>query len=335
MMMGDVIPMTNNMSTTSAAGGRSQNGRIMSQQKFRLITRSDFDGLVCAMLFREMDIIDEILFVHPKDMQDGKVPVSRHDITCNLPYQAGVHLCFDHHLSEMYRNEDKNNLILDVNAKSAARVVYDYYGGQMRFPNISQDLMIAVDKCDAAGFSEEEILDPQGWILLSFLMDARTGLGRFRNFRISNYDLMMALVDYMRFHKDVNEILALPDIAERVELYYEHTEPYIEQLHRCSQQYGDLVLLDLREENVLYAGNRFMIYVLHPAANISMHVMWGRQKQNTVFAVGKSIVNCTSRANVGKLMLQYGGGGHEAAGTCQVENDTAAAVMEDLINALA
>ena len=323
-----------NVSPTSSSGGPSSD-RIMSQQKFRLITRSDFDGLVCAMLFREMDIIDEILFVHPKDMQDGKVPVTRHDISCNMPYQPGVHLCFDHHLSEFYRNQDKNNLILDINDHSAARVVYEYYGGQKRFPNIALDLMEAVDKCDAARFTEDDVLDPQGWILLSFLMDARTGLGRFRNFRISNYDLMMALIDYMRFNKDVKQILALPDIAERVDLYYEHTESYIEQLHRCSQQYGDLVLLDLREEDVLYAGNRFMIYALYPAANISMHVMWGRQKQNTVFAVGKSIINRSNKANVGKLMLQYGGGGHEAAGTCQVDNDKAETSIEELINALA
>ena len=314
--------------------GKAPDGRIMSQQKFRLITRSDFDGLVCAVLLREMDMIEEVLFVHPKDMQDGKIPVTRHDITCNLPYQEGVHLCFDHHLSEFYRNEDRNNHILDPHADSAARVVYEYYGGRTRFRNISDDMMLAVDKADSAQFTEEEILDPQGWVLLSFIMDARTGLGRFRNFSVSNYQLMLNLVDICREYKDVNDILALPDVAERVALYEEHVEPYINQVHACSEKYDNLIVLDLREEDILYAGNRFMIYALFPDCDMSMHVMWGRQKQNTVFAVGKSIINRDSKVNVGKLMLEYGGGGHEAAGTCQIDNDKVPEIMVELIDKL-
>ncbi|MAO55049.1 MAG: exopolyphosphatase [Rhodospirillaceae bacterium] len=299
--------------------------------KFRLITRSDFDGLVCAVLLKELDMIDDIKFVHPKDMQDGTILVSERDISTNLPYVPGIHLAFDHHLSETLRMEDKpDNHIINPDAPSAARVVYEYYGGKEGFPNVADDMMEAVDKGDAAQFNKDEVLDPQGWDLMNFLMDARTGLGRFREFRVSNYQLMMDLIDYCRGHS-IAEILELPDVKERVELYNEHREKQIEQIKRCSTVHGNLVVLDLREEDTIFAGNRFMIYALYPDTNISIHVMWGMQKMNTVFATGKSILNRTSNTNVGELMLKYGGGGHLNAGTCQVENDEAEKVLGELV----
>ena len=299
--------------------------------KFRLITRSDFDGLVCAVLLKELDMIDDIKFVHPKDMQDGTILVSERDISTNLPYVPGIHLAFDHHLSETLRMEDKpDNHIINPDAPSAARVVYEYYGGKEGFPNVADDMMEAVDKGDAAQFNKDEVLDPQGWDLMNFLMDARTGLGRFREFRVSNYQLMMDLIDYCRGHS-IAEILELADVKERVELYNEHREKQIEQIKRCSTVHGNLVVLDLREEETIFAGNRFMIYALYPETNISIHVMWGMQKMNTVFATGKSILNRTSNTNVGELMLKYGGGGHLNAGTCQVENDEAEKVLGELV----
>lgn len=303
----------------------------MSDKKFRLVTRSDFDGLVCAVLLKDLGIIDDIKFVHPKDMQDGTILISDSDITTNLPYVEGVHLAFDHHLSETIRVGDKpDNHIIDPDAPSAARVVYDYYGGKEKFPNISEDMMVAVDKGDAAQFSEAEILKPEGWDLLNMLMDSRTGLGRFREFRVSNYQLMMQLIDYCRDHS-VDEIVALPDVKERVDLYFEHEDKFKDQIKRCSTVHGNLVVLDLREEETIYAGNRFMIYALFPECNISIHVLWGLNKLNTVLATGKSITNRTSKTNVGELMLKYGGGGHENAGTCQIENDDSERVLGELI----
>ena len=299
--------------------------------KFRLITRSDFDGLVCAVLLKELDMIDDIKFVHPKDMQDGTILVSERDISTNLPYVPGIHLAFDHHLSETLRMEDKpENHIIDPDAPSAARVVYDYYGGKAGFPNVADDMMAAVDKGDAAQFNKDEVLNPQGWDLMNFLMDARTGLGRFREFRVSNYQLMMDLIDYCRGHS-IEQILDLADAKERVELYNEHREKQIDQIKRCSTVHGNLVVLDLREEETIFAGNRFMIYALYPDTNISIHVLWGMQKMNTVFATGKSILNRTSNTNVGELMLKYGGGGHLNAGTCQVENEDAERILGELI----
>ena len=298
--------------------------------KFRLVTRSDFDGLVCAVLLKHLDLIDDILFVHPKDMQDGKIAITSRDITTNLPYVSGAHLAFDHHLSETIRNTgDRQNHVIDPNAPSAARVVYDYYGGGNKFPSAWNDMMLAVDKGDSAQFNRDEILDPKGWDLLNFLMDARTGLGRFRDFRISNYNLMMDLIDYCRSHS-ISEIMALPDVKERSDLYFDHAEKCKEQIRRCSTVHKNLVVLDLRNEETIYAGNRFVIYALYPEQNISIHVLWGLKNQNTVFATGKSILNRTSKTNIGALMLEYGGGGHENAGTCQVENEMA----EDVLGAL-
>jgi nanoRNase/pAp phosphatase (c-di-AMP/oligoRNAs hydrolase) len=298
--------------------------------KHRLVTRSDFDGLVCGLLLKELDLVDEITFVHPKDMQDGKIEITDRDITTNLPYVDGVHLAFDHHLSETVRVGPKSNHIIDPDAPSAARVVYDYYGGKDRFPRVSDEMMVAVDKADSAQFSEGEILHPTDWVLLNYLMDARTGLGRFHTFRISNYQLMMQLIDFCRDHR-IDEILALPDVKERVDVYFEHEPRFKEQLQRCSTVHGPLVVLDLRAEETIWAGNRFMIYALYPQCNISIHVLWGKQNQNTVFAVGKSILDRSSKVNIGALMLEYGGGGHEAAGTCQVANDEAEAKLAEIV----
>jgi nanoRNase/pAp phosphatase (c-di-AMP/oligoRNAs hydrolase) len=287
-------------------------------------------------LLKEINLIEEIKFVHPNDMQDGKFPISQWDITTNLPYVPGCHLAFDHHASEVERAGGvlPDNHVINPTARSAARVVFDHFGGEARFPRISEELMVAVDKADSANFTVDEILHPQGWTLLNFLMDARTGLGRFREFRIANYELMMKLIDYCRGH-DLEEILALPDIIERVALYREHEAHFRRQLQKCASSHGDLVVLDLRQEDIIFAGNRFMIYALYPQCRVSIHVLWGVQKQNTVFAIGKSVINRSSPVDVGALCLSYGGGGHVAAGTCQIDNGDAGRVMAELIGKLA
>lgn len=299
--------------------------------KFRLITRSDMDGLVCGTLLKELGLVDQIEFVHPKDMQDGKVPVAASDISTNLPYVPGIYAAFDHHESEGKRITDKPaNHIIDVKAPSAARVVYDFFGGKATFPRISDAMMVAVDKADAARFTREDVLNAQGWELLSFLMDARTGLGRFREFRISNYQLMMTLIDACRDHTSIEDILALPDVSERVDLYRAHEAHARDQIQRCTRIEGPLAILDLRNEETIFASNRFMIYAMFPQANISCHVMWGRERQNTVLAFGKSIFDRSNTSNIGELMLEQGGGGHQAAGTCQIANDKVEGVLAAL-----
>lgn len=302
----------------------------------RLVTRSDFDGLACAMMLTEMKMIDDIKFVHPKDVQDGKVELSQNDITTNLPYDPRVGLAFDHHESEIDRlkaTETGGKLIIDEKAKSAARVVYDYYGGKEKFPRISDELMAAVDKGDSADFTIDEILNPTGWTLLHFIMDARTGLGRFHDFRISNYDLMMNLITAGLEHS-IDEILELPDVKERTELYFEHEKLFKEQLKRIVKVDDKVAVVDLRNEEVIYAGNRFMVYAMYPETEISVHVAWGFRKQNTAVMIGKSIINKNSKVNIGDLCLKYGGGGHANAGTCQLENDSVDAQLPDIIAVL-
>jgi len=303
----------------------------MSQQQFRLVTRSDFDGLVCAVLLKHLNLISDIKFVHPKDMQDGSIEITPQDITTNLPYVATANLVFDHHLSETLRNTGtRNNHIIDPEAPSAARVVWKHYGGHSVFPTSWDEMMEAVDKGDSAQYNQEEVLNPKKWELLNFLMDARTGLGRFREFRISNYNLMMDLIDYCKNHS-IEQIFELPDVKERVELYFEHEAKFKDQIQRCATVHENLVVLDLRNEETIYAGNRFVIYALFPQCNISIHVLWGLKQQNTVFATGKSIFDRSAQTNVGELMLAYGGGGHQAAGTCQVDNDKAEETLQALI----
>lgn len=302
-------------------------------EHFRLITRSDFDGLVCAVLLKELDMIDDIKFVHPKDVQDGLVDIHPNDIVTNLPYNKNAAYVFDHHISELARVGRKNNSFLDPNAPSAARVVWDTFGGKDRFRNVSEEMMEAVDKADSANYTLEDILNPKGWTLLSFLMDARTGLGRFHNFRVSNYQLMMNLIDFCR-ENEPEDILDLPDVQERVDLYFSHQDKFKEQLKEHTTVYKNLAYIDLLNSDIIYCGNRFMVYALYPEIDVSMRAMWRVNGQSVVFAVGKSIFNKANPINIGELMLQYGGGGHSNVGTCQIPMECAGKVKEDLVKAL-
>lgn len=298
----------------------------------RLITRSDFDGLVCAMLFKKLGMIDEMKFVHPKDMQDGLIEVNANDILANVPYVEGAGLWFDHHTSEIARmgvlpEGVKGEVRV---APSAARVVYDYYGGRDKFGPALDDIMLGVDKADAAQFSKEDILNPKGWDLLSFLMDARTGLGRYRDFTISNYQLMEQLVDYCAT-MSMDEIMQLPDVVERVHKYHELDAQFREMLTAHTRTEGNVIITDLRGVDPIYPGNRFMVYALWPEQNISIWVVDGRNKMNVPIACGHSIINRTSRTNVGELMAAHGGGGHKAAGTCQVSYEESESVIAGLV----
>ncbi len=307
---------------------------MSSDTKYRLVTRSDMDGLVCAVLLKELGMLESIKFVHPKDVQDGKVELGPNDITTNLPYSENVHMAFDHHASEITRvGTGKANQVIISTAPSAARVVYEHFGGKKAFPRISDELMAVVDKADSADFTKDEILHPTGWTLLSFLMDARTGLGRFKDFKVSNYDLMMALIDYCADHS-IEEILKLPDVEERTDLYSALQDRFKDQVKRCATVHGKVVVLDLLNEETIYPGNRFMIYAMYPECTVSMHIIWGLQKQNVSFAVGKSIIDRSASIRIGELMLEYGGGGHDAAGTCQIEPERANAVRDELIKKL-
>jgi nanoRNase/pAp phosphatase (c-di-AMP/oligoRNAs hydrolase) len=300
----------------------------------RILTRADFDGLACSVLLTDIGLMDNWLFVHPKDVQDGKITATKDDIVCNVPYIPGCGYWFDHHLSEHERlNMDMEFQGASKEADSAARVIWEYFGGHDKFGYRFDEMLHYVDKMDSGQLTVEEIEDPQGWILLGFIMDPRTGLGRYRFFRISNYQLMENLIEYCRT-LPIEEILAKPDVDERIELYFDRQHQYRHMLEQTATQQGNVLVVDLRELEEIAPGNRFTMYSMFPDCNVSIQVMWGRQKQNVVFAVGRSITNRSSTVDIGSLLLKYGGGGHPQVGTCQTPEEDADQVLVELVNAL-
>lgn len=299
----------------------------------RLVTRSDFDGLICGMLLKEAGIIDSWTFVHPKDLQDGLFMPNENDVLANVPYVPGCGMWFDHHTSE----DDRLGWTQDVKgesrlAPSAARIIYEYYGGDSRFP-LYKDMIEAVDRVDSGQLTLEEIKNPTGWVLIGFISDPRTGLGRFRDFTISNYQLMGDLINHCR-NLPVEEILALPDVVERVTLYKEQTALFTDMVHKHTTIKENVIITDLRDVDTIYTGNRFMIYSLYPEQNVSLWIVDGRAKQNVSIACGYSILNRTCTVDIGALMLKNGGGGHKMVGTCQVPYEEADEAIAGIVEAL-
>lgn len=297
----------------------------------QLLTRSDFDGLICATLLKHIGMIDSYRFVHPKDVQDGKYAVTMDDVLANVPFVPGCGLWFDHHASEQERiGSDVPFAGRYAEAPSCARVIWDYYGGHAAFPAAFDEMMEAVDRCDSGQLSHDDIERPSGWVLLSFVMDPRTGLGRYRDYRISNYQLNEALVDYCGA-MPIDEILALPDVRERVTRYWEQDALFRAMIRATARQHGNVVVVDLRRQEEIFTGNRFTVYTIFPTANVSLLVTMGFRGQNTVITCGHSITNRTCVTNVGSLMLQHGGGGHRAVGTCQVSHADADRIVDALV----
>lgn len=297
----------------------------------RILTRADFDGLACSVLLKDLGLMDNWLYVHPKDVQDGKYPGHKDDIVANVPYIPGCGYWFDHHTSE----EERLDLGTDFRgkykrAKSAARVIWEYFGGHEKFGTKFDEMLYFVDKVDSGELTAEEINNPKGWILLGFIMDPRTGLGRYRFFRISNYQLMENLIEYCRTLL-VETILDLPDVRERVDLYFSQEKLFRKMIQANAVIHNNVIVVDLRSQEEIFPGNRFAMYSMFPKCNISIQIIWGKRKANTVFSLGHSILNRTSHVDVGSLMLSYGGGGHRGVGTCQIPNDKTEQVLRELI----
>jgi nanoRNase/pAp phosphatase (c-di-AMP/oligoRNAs hydrolase) len=298
----------------------------------RLITRSDFDGLACGALLESMGLIDEWLFVHPKDIQEGLVEATENDVVANVPYIKGCGLWFDHHSSEEERlGKDLKFDGLTKKAPSCAHVVYDYYGEEKlgKFA----EMINYVDKMDSANLTVDEIAHPSGWILLGFITDPRTGLGRIHNFTISNFDLMKKLAK-ATFTKPIEEILAMDDVKERIDVYFEQQNLFTEMVKKHAKVEGKAIYIDLRGVETIYAGNRFLLYTLFPEQNISLWVVDGKKKVNTVITAGYSIINKSATVDVGSLMLKYGGGGHRSVGTCQVAFEDTDRIIREISAAI-
>ena len=299
----------------------------------RLVTRSDFDGLACGALLLAAGVVDHWTFAHPKDLQDGLVEINENDCLANVPYVEGCGLWFDHHSSEFERNQLEGKYKGESRiTPSCARIIYEYYGGKETFPNFD-DMMEAVDKVDSGNLTIDEIMNPEGWILVGFLMDPRTGLGRWRQFTVSNYQLMEKLMVACK-DKSTAEILAMPDVRERIEVYEEQTAKFKEMVKAHTHTEGNVIISDLRGVDPIYTGNRFMIYSMYPEQNISAWIVNGRGGHGCSAAVGYSILNRTCKVNVGHLMLKYNGGGHEKVGTCQFSDDNMEAELPKMLKEL-
>ncbi|MDR0312828.1 MAG: exopolyphosphatase [Treponema sp.] len=299
----------------------------------RLITRSDFDGLACSSLLESLGLIDDWLFVHPKDIQDGLIEATKNDIVANVPYIKGCGLWFDHHSSEDERlGTDFKFEGASKHAPSCAHVIYDYYGGAEKLGKFAE-MIKYVDKMDSADLSIDEIKNPSGWVLLGFITDPRTGLGRIHQFTISNFDLMKKL-SHSTLSKPIEEILALSDVKERVDVYLEQHNLFIEMVKKHAKIEGKAIFLDARNMEQIHTGNRFLLYTLFPEQNISVWVVDGKKKVNVVITVGYSIINKTATVDVGSLMLKYGGGGHKVVGTCQVAYEDADRIVGEIIAAV-
>ena len=303
----------------------------------RLITRSDFDGLVCAAILEELGIVKEILYVHPKDLQDNKIKVTKNDVIANAPFVSGCGLWFDHHCSEHERLKlDEGFTGATEIAPSAAQVIFDYYrkkNGYDQTLKKFEDLVSVANLVDSARFSRNDILNPQDWNLLAFITDPRTGLGQRHEFRISNFELMKKLPNLLRTNS-VNQILSIPDFQDRIDVYKSETDRYRKFLLKNTSQKGNAIVIDLRGVDSPPIGNRFLEYVLYPEQNISIRLVNGKNQRFTMISLGHSIINRTSNVNVGSLTLQFGGGGHCQVGTCQVSNERADNIVDEMLQVI-
>lgn len=303
-------------------------------QKYRLVTRNDMNGLACAAVLYYLNLINDVIFVHPRDVEGGKIELTVQDITANLPYVEKVHLAFQHRVGGFDQPATPHlNLVIDTKVESTACVIYNYYGGKDKIANRLEMVVASADKANSARYTVEDVLHPKGWDLLSFVLDPQTGLGRFKDFQVSTDDLIKLLAKICASIA-IEDILARPEVKERVDLYLEQEKTFDEQIKKCASEQGELLLLDLREESVIYAGNRFRVFALHPGTNISMQVTWDDAKKTVVVSVGKSIINRSSKVDIGNIMRQYGGGGHANAGSCQLGAKDFESIKAALIDSL-
>lgn len=293
----------------------------------RLVTRGDLDGLTSAVIVTMKEQVDDLLLVHPQDITDKRVEIRSDDILVNVPYDPRCGMWFDHHLltdsNEKPPADFKGRY---RTAPSAARLVYEYY--LERDPDDQRLLRLArlvdeTDRLDGAQLTPDDVENPRDYILLGYTIDSRTGLGVFQ-------DYFMKLVEWLKTMQ-IEEVLAQPEVRERIERIRGEQAEFKRLLERNSFQLNNVVVTDLREIDRLPAGNRFLVYTLFPEANVSLRVHWGPRDGSVVAAVGHSIFNRTCRTSVGELMSRYGGGGHRGAGTCVLPLDHAADAIDEIL----
>ena len=290
----------------------------------RLITRADLDGLTCAILLQEVESIDAIDFAHPKDVQDGRIAIDGNDILANLPYDARAGMWFDHHLSQEEQAFGSTVKGAYDIAPSAARVIANYYKSP-KFERFTE-LLEATDRLDAAKLTREDIVNPQGWILVGYTLDPRTGLGAFKSY----FKHLMELAKSM----PVEQVLADPEVSVHVERLRAEESAFTALLETKSRLDGNVVITDMRGEKHPPSGNRFLVYTLFPSANVSVRIADGHDGSYASIQVGHSILNRTCKTSIGDLLSEYGGGGHEGAGTAQPPTPEVERVLAEIVTML-
>lgn len=291
----------------------------------RIVTRGDLDGLTCSVLLSLNESVDEFLLTHPQELAEGLVEIRDTDVIANLPYQEGCGMWFDHHLHTAAVTPGVTFEGSFGQAPSAARLVYEYYGGRDKMPEL-EELVRETDRLDSADLTLDDILDPQGYIKLGFTIDGRSGLGVFE-------DYFMTLLDLLSKGTPMDQLLAHPQVAERCRRLEEEDI----ELHAALKGYswidGNVVVSDFRGLDRVPVGNRFLVFALFPRINVGVRLQWGPKRDFAMLTLGHSIINRTCRTNVGELAARYGGGGHRGAASIKLTDD-ADALIEMIVGEL-
>lgn len=290
-----------------------------------IITRGDFDGLVCSVLLTEVEHITEIRFAHPKAMQEGDIDVTDQDIIVNLPYHPDCGMWFDHHISEYERGSRPGTFKGKYGlAPSCARLIFEHYNK----PEWEKykELLEATDRIDSARLDLNDILRPQKWVRIANTVDPRSGYA-------PSHEYFMCLVDWIKEYS-IEDILSLDDVRDRLREFFKQDEEYRKALLANSYLNGVVVVTDFRQLVKIPIGSRFLVYAQFPSSNASLRIFYTPDREYMTIAVGRSIFNRTCEVDIGNLMAEYGGGGHVGAGSCRVTIDSADEAIGDIVERL-
>ncbi len=289
----------------------------------RLVTRADLDGLACALIITQHEVIDEIVLVHPQEITDKTVEIRSDDVLANLPYHPNCGRWFDHHLlTESNEQPPKDFKGLYRVAPSAAQLVWEYYGEKP----VYTDLVRETNRFDSAQLDEDDVLQPKGYVLLGFALDPRTGLGDDEGF-------FLKCLEWLK-HKPIREVLVEDEVRQRIIRMFEQNEDFCWTLVQYSRLNDNVVFSDFRRTSEPPAGNRFLVYTIFPEANVSVRAQWGRNKECVMVTVGHSIFNRSCKTSIGELMSTYGGGGHRGAGSAPLPVVEAETKLLEIIETL-
>ena len=289
----------------------------------RLVTRADLDGLACALIASQQEDFDEVVLVHPQEITDKSVEITEGDMLANLPYHPRCGRWFDHHLlTESNEKPPASFEGLYRVAPSAAQLVWEYYGE----PPEHAEMVRETNRFDSAQLEESDVLQPRSWVLLGFTLDSRTGLG-------GDEEFFRQCLGWLR-DKPIREVLVEEQVRQRIIRMFEQNEEFCWTLVQCSRLNDNVVFTDFRRVAEPPAGNRFLVYTLFPEANVSVRASWGRDKQYVMATVGHSIFKRSCKTSIGELMSDYGGGGHQGAGSAPLPVMEADAKILEIIDVL-